>query len=151
MHDFELHEFFHSPKNVLLKALLYTTLRKSYKCRYCLSNFIVVKTIWTIYLLESNAGGFNSWFDQLMLVVFELGRDFWFKSMLAQCCVVEKNLINKNIKQKLPSIKSTLANNMMSGFEYQIAAPLVLSLDHFPVYFLAPFLHARFSSMDAIE
>ena len=23
MHDFELHEFFHSPKNVLLKALLY--------------------------------------------------------------------------------------------------------------------------------
>ena len=22
MHDFELHEFFHSPKNVLLKALL---------------------------------------------------------------------------------------------------------------------------------
>ena len=24
MHDFKLHEFFHSPKNVLLKALLYT-------------------------------------------------------------------------------------------------------------------------------
>ena len=24
MHDFELQEFFHSPKNVLLKALLYT-------------------------------------------------------------------------------------------------------------------------------
>ena len=23
MHDFELHEFFHSPKNVLLKALLF--------------------------------------------------------------------------------------------------------------------------------
>ena len=23
MHDFELHEYFHSPKNVLLKALLY--------------------------------------------------------------------------------------------------------------------------------
>ena len=23
MHDFELHEFFHPPKNVLLKALLY--------------------------------------------------------------------------------------------------------------------------------
>ena len=24
IHDFELHEFFHSPKNVYLKALLYT-------------------------------------------------------------------------------------------------------------------------------
>ena len=27
MHDFELHEFFHSPKNVLLKALLYFQIR----------------------------------------------------------------------------------------------------------------------------
>ena len=27
MHDFELHEFFHSPKNVLLKALLYYELK----------------------------------------------------------------------------------------------------------------------------
>ena len=27
MHDFELHEFFHSPKNVLLKALLYQKIR----------------------------------------------------------------------------------------------------------------------------
>ena len=34
-----------------------------------------------------------------------------------------KDLINQNIKQKIPNIKSTLANNMMSGFEYQIAAP----------------------------
>ena len=28
MHDFELHEFFHSPKNVLLKALLYPIIDK---------------------------------------------------------------------------------------------------------------------------
>ena len=29
MHDFELHEFFHSPKNVLLKALLYWNFLKT--------------------------------------------------------------------------------------------------------------------------
>ena len=29
-----------------------------------------------------------------------------------------KDLINQNIKQKIPNRKSTLANNMMSGFEY---------------------------------
>ena len=30
MHDFELHEFFHSPQNVLLKALLYALIAPQY-------------------------------------------------------------------------------------------------------------------------
>ena len=43
-------------------------------------------------------------------------------------------------------IKSTLANDMMSGFEYKIA----VSSHDFPVYFLAPFPHATFVSFGVL-
>ena len=43
MHDFELHEFFHSPKNVLLKALLYYYLLNSH------STIRVIELVCLIY------------------------------------------------------------------------------------------------------
>ena len=40
MHDFELHEFFHSPKNVLLKALLYWEKKHKLKINNYLTEWI---------------------------------------------------------------------------------------------------------------
>ena len=54
MHDFELHEFFHSPKNVFLKALLYIVCSLKYITAF---HFLSVNCQWTSWSSCSKSCG----------------------------------------------------------------------------------------------